>query len=403
MKRALALAVVLAGCSQSGTGVALTIEGPGLAPDELDVVAAYDDRTVDRMVPLAGASLPVSLVAELPDETTSVTFTVTALAAGQPIASGKTPQVAVVPHRIADATVTLGAPGDGGAPLDGGDGGDAAPANDWSVRHAPVAGAGAITAIFGAGTIYATAELAGGVNLLRSTDGTNWTPSQAGSASLEAVWAADASNVFLAGDSDTILFGANASFVSQSSPAAPATRLDALWGVSSMDAYAVGASNTILHLVPGGWVSQNVVGATELFGVWGAGSDRWAVGTGGTILHTTTAAWSAQTSNATGTLYAVWGTGANDVYAVGAGGAIVHFTSGAWTEMTSNTSADLRAVWGAGGEVFAVGAGGVIVHFAGGAWTEMASGTTADLRAVWGTSASDVYAGGAGQLILHHP
>ena len=62
----------------------------------------------------------------------------------------------------------------------------------------------------------------------------------------------------------------------------------------------------------------------------------------------------------------------------------------------------LYATWGTSDtNLWAVGAGGVILHWDGAAWSQFASNTTADLSAVWGSSGSDIWAAGVQGAIVH--
>src|SRR5436305_11407700 len=60
-----------------------------------------------------------------------------------------------------------------------------------------------------------------------------------------------------------------------------------------------------------------------------------------------------------------------------------------WDVEPSGTAADLSGVWGSSpGDVYAVGAGGVIVHRVSGVWAPATSGATENLNAVWGSGAN---------------
>lgn len=410
---ALTSLAALAGCTQPGTGVALTVAG-ALTVDHLLIAASYAGRTVTREVPVpAGTALPTTLLAELPDDTVKVTFDVTGLDAGQIVGRASSPPVDVEAHHIAAVTVTLGgAPGDGSA---AGDGDGAAPL--WTVERGgpPLLGA-ALTGVWSSGAnVYVTSALAAGANLLRSTDGgRHFTPSLAAPSSqnLNAVWGAGSADVFLVGDGGVILHGSGASFTAMTDPAGTPS-LYAVWGTSATDAYAVGSGNTILHLVTGGWVLQTAVGATVLRGVWGSGANLYAVGSGGTILHSSGTSWTPQTSNTAVDLYGVWGAG-GELWAVGDGGTVLRSTGdGQWAPQTSGlpSAIGLASIWGSSAaDVYAVGSGWTILHSAGGGvWTTQASTLTVGnlpqdrFNGVFGTSAIDIFIVGAGETVLHHP
>lgn len=76
---------------------------------------------------------------------------------------------------------------------------------------------------------------------------------------------------------------------------------------------------------------------------------------------------------------------------------------GVWEAQVVPAAGDLAGIWGTSAtNVFAVGAGGVILHFDGSTWRAMDSGTTSALTAVWGPSEANVYAVGADLTILSY-
>ncbi|HZS42307.1 MAG TPA: LamG-like jellyroll fold domain-containing protein [Polyangia bacterium] len=118
----LGVALLLAGCTQSGTGVLLTVDGTA-AVDQLSITAAFDGRSLDQVTPAAPSgplTLPLTLLAALPDEDTSVRFTLVGLSSGAKVSSGAAGPFAVSAHTIRSAAVSLDSLAlDGGAP-DGG-------------------------------------------------------------------------------------------------------------------------------------------------------------------------------------------------------------------------------------------------------------------------------------------
>jgi hypothetical protein len=113
-----ALLLFAAGCSVSGTGVALTVEHAGLTVDDLLVVATFDGQSQPQSArPPAPVQLPQTILAQLPDRDTSVTFDVSALLGGAVVGHGSTDgAVAVRAHQIATAHVFLDAAGTLGGP-----------------------------------------------------------------------------------------------------------------------------------------------------------------------------------------------------------------------------------------------------------------------------------------------
>ncbi len=417
---AVAAAVALAACTQPGTGVELTIDAGGLALDQLRIVASYDGRSPTRTITVAaGATLDV--IAQLPDETTTVAFDVTALAGGSVVGHGSSGDVAVTPHHLASATVTLtGGGGDGFLPGDLGDGGAL-----WSHQQGTLPpGAGAIRGLWASsGTdVYAVGTVTAGANVLHSSNhGAAWTPTlakdpAAAAVDLNAVTGTAANDVYLVGDNATILHGSGTTWTAMTSPAPSGSRLNSVWAIAPGDVYIAGSGNLVMHFAGGGWVTQTPVGTTELHGVWGVAGHLWAVGSGGTILKSTgNASWTPETSGTPNELRAVFGTGASDVWVVGDGGVVLHSDGGGtWTPAAVGVPPDvsLRALGGRpGGPVWGVGNAWTIVRRDAGAaaWIVEPTGLPVDdaagdlLQAIWAPSLNEVFAGGAGQTILHRP
>lgn len=115
----------LAACSESGTGVDLTITGGGLTVDELTITATFEGTTQERRVRLAApVALPSRIIAALPSRALEVVFEVTGWLDGAEVGRGRSPAIAVAPRTIVPGSVSL-APTDGvdlaGADLAGAD------------------------------------------------------------------------------------------------------------------------------------------------------------------------------------------------------------------------------------------------------------------------------------------
>jgi hypothetical protein len=122
--------------------------------------------------------------------------------------------------------------------------------------------------------------------------------------------------------------------------------------------------------------------------------------------------WAAETSGTPNELRAIFGTSATDVWVVGDGVVLHSDGSGTWTAAADGVPADvnLRAIGGRpGGPVWAVGNAWTIVRRDTSAWVVEPTGLTVDdlagdtLQAIYAPSAAEVFAGGAGQTILHRP
>ncbi len=74
-----------------------------------------------------------------------------------------------------------------------------------------------------------------------------------------------------------------------------------------------------------------------------------------------------------------------------------------WASQSGNTTLTLYSAWGtSSSDMFACGAGGVILHYDGASWNQMTSGVTSSLFGVWGSSTDDVFAVGQGGVIIHY-
>ena len=157
---------------------------------------------------------------------------------------------------------------------------------------------------------------------------------------------------------------------------------------------------------PASWQSVTVPVSVELNAVWGSGpKDVFVVGASGKIVHYDGQNWQAQTSPTTSHLHGVWGSGPNDVYAVGSGGTIIHYDGQGWTSMVSNTSYTRWAVGGAGSEAYTAGYLHSVTRFINNAWHVVypaGSPPGPELHGVWASSPTNVYAAGAGGMILHY-
>jgi hypothetical protein len=387
--------LALASCTQSGTGVDLTIGAGGLMPDELQIVATYDDNQHPQTVSVPSGT-PLRLVAQLPDRDLSVTFKVTALQNGRSIGYGMTAPIDVPAHTIVPATLLL------------------QPCGTWCVQSGGVSGMGAITGIWGptAREIYAVSTSANGANLFHTTDGgVTWLPQLVGGGvDLDGVGGTlSGDDVYLVGNNAVLLHGSGTSWTNQMPPFLSAnTRLNSVWALSAMDVYVVGSTNTIIHSVTGGWVQQTPVGTTEYHGVWGVTGHIWAVGSGGTIMHSTGGGtWTMQTSNTGYELRAVFGTSETDVWVVGDNGTVLHYDGNSWAPPAGGLPAGttLLALGGAsGGPVWGAGTDFTVMRRDATMWVPDPTGLAGAglrLRAIFVPSLSEIYAGGDDQIILH--
>lgn len=200
-----------------------------------------------------------------------------------------------------------------------------------------------------------------------------------------------------------------------------AQKLSGVWtgdGASSGEVYAVGDSGTVLHKQGTSWSIERPPTSAALNAVWGSGDEVYAIGARGTILRRKGGMWQPEGVGLTGELLsALWGTvreGQITLYAVGNLGTVLRRERGTWESLSSRvTDVGLTSVWARDErEVYAVGAGGLVLRRTGtaaqGTWAAAATGATSEsLNAVAGYAASktsgeaEVYAVGTNGTILH--
>jgi len=181
-----------------------------------------------------------------------------------------------------------------------------------------------------------------------------------------------------------------------------------MWSGGADDVWIVGESGTIVHGGRSGFVRVDSGVSANLRCVWGAavagGSEVWAAGEDATVLRRMgAAAFVPQshglTSNA---LFSIWLDGAGDVWVTGSS-AVLHYDGRAWTAFQNGLTVGL-GLWGsAGDDVWAVGAssGSDVSRFNGVAWVEAASPVATNLIAVRGTSVGNVWAVGEMGTVIH--
>lgn len=251
--------------------------------------------------------------------------------------------------------------------------------------------------------------------------------------SLNAVWAASATDAFAIGDAGTFLRYDGSTWSALAEDVT--SQLNGLWGTDASNVFAVGDEGSAFRFDGTEW-SPVATDATEsIEAVMGSGSDVWAVGdawigrfdgvrfvredTGlvvngtavfaveasvfvatdrGTVAQFDGSSWQESATGTTADLAGIWGTSPTNVFAVGSGGTIVHYDGSAWTIMDSTTTLGLEEVHGFGAtSVFAVGVMGTLLHYDGAAWTSIPSGTDSNLNSVFviGTEGFAVGEGGA--------
>jgi hypothetical protein len=205
-----------------------------------------------------------------------------------------------------------------------------------------------------------------------------WTPKQL-SAQLTALWASDATHIWVCGDSSANCFFSPGDDMWTQKSANPFYRPGGMWGVSSTVLFFVGNNGDIRS--------------------WDAANNTWTQSTG--------------TVSTGAILTGIWGTSINDVYIsssgnqTGPGEAIYHNTtgnliSGTWSNPINVASGGLNGVSGTTGHTYMVGNTGRIWHSSDGTnWNTLTTGVPmVNLNGVFVLDAQHVYVVGDAGTIL---
>jgi hypothetical protein len=180
------------------------------------------------------------------------------------------------------------------------------------------------------------------------------------------------------------------------------TTNDLLWLTQSYGFLAVGRKGTIVHRSSDGTWERKESGTKEnLFGA----SASYIVGAHGTILEEGESGWRKVPSPTTADLYAVE-SHLHEVVIVGAGGVILQLGDprAGFQLVSSPVTTDLYAVAHGGGfEVYAAGAGGVVLVSSGGSgpWTKQNIDTQRDLHTIDAWLPTMFIAGDHGTILSH--
>ena len=273
---------------------------------------------------------------------------------------------------------------------------------------------------------------------------------------LRSLWVASETDVYVVGDMATLLhYDGHMWTALDSSVFGVATSLLSIWGADDDHLFVVGGKNAY-RLVAGVWTRELTQQSNFLNAVWGSAvNDVRAVGANGVIYQFDGTQWNPEPSGTIATLNAIWGTDANHIWAVGnpigAGSTVLSFNSGVWgpvgvqaqdpnqalNAIGGSGPADvyavgdpssgvvtviqqqpgswlpldeadvqdeaLLAVWARGPGDFLIGGhDGLLIEGQGTTWTTHTTNTSAEIDAVMGSSADNIFAVGAGGLILHY-
>lgn len=384
MRRALAVAVLLAGCGEPRTTLRARI-------DSVQPIVSLSVRVgigggafgAAQSVP---AKVPGDLLVILPDVATAVTLDATGQTASGDFLNGMGSAMSI-PHEEVLVAITLGgAPGgDGMVPLD---------------ASRPVDGA----------VVDQTMEMTDGAipDLTTPPDQTVaktfvQEPSSTQN-DLYGVFGSGPNDIYAVGVSGTLVHSTgNGVWQGQNSNTA-----DTLFGGTAVavdDLYVTGASWTILHSTGNGlWGPQNTPTGQSIYGIWAATpNDLYAVGDNGVVIHSTGggASWTALPAPSQSTLFTAWSSTPTDLWVGGDSGAIFHSSDHGmtWKDFSINSnSADVNTLWGAAADdIFGAMDYGNFTHWNGQTWAPIfQTQATQGLESVWGSSATDVFMCGDG-------
>jgi len=176
--------------------------------------------------------------------------------------------------------------------------------------------------------------------------------------------------------------------------------LRGVWGSAANDLFVAGDSGTVLHWNGAAWSRMATGTRAELHRVWGSSAtDVYVSGENGTLLHYDGSAWSRVAVPATVGLERIWGSSASDVYVGGANATLLHYDGSGWSRIALpiTPTFTVHAVWGtAADNVYVAGSGGFVLRWDGSAWRAENSGRPEQILALWGASGTDVFAAMSG-------
>lgn len=189
-------------------------------------------------------------------------------------------------------------------------------------------------------------------------DGSQWHDLGAPSSEWFGVWAASATDVWIAGDG-RVEHWDGASWTALPTGLSTAfndDRLENISGTGPDDVFIVGRKGIILHWDGSQLVRMTSGTTTPLSDVFAlAPDDVWAVGNGA-ILHYDGTSWSTVSTMPGAVLRGVWGSGQNNVYFGGESGLLLRWDGQAIVSVPSGTTRHLFKLFGLGPERLYAGA-----------------------------------------------
>jgi hypothetical protein len=280
-------------------------------------------------------------------------------------------------------------------------------------------------------------------------DGSEWTVLHCGGERLNGVWASSPGNVIAVGAAGTVMRYDGRRWATM--PTGTTAELLGIWGRAPYDVYVVGEVGTVLHFNGTRWSAVKSGVSTAIRDVWGDKSRCFAVGNGGTLLQLSPTSCRQIDYGTTVGLLGIGGSSATGIYSAGNDGALLRYDGSSWARVRSGTLRSITRVCGTQDGHLIAACGSRIREFDGEEWTSMdvtltgynyysfadvwglsmrglfvlqgdgiqhydgSNWTSMDLPAlpsgdepgarlfdVWGSSAHDVYAVGAGGVVLHY-
>lgn len=268
-------------------------------------------------------------------------------------------------------------------------------------------------------------------NVILRYQGTSWKPVYQGQGTSWRLWGNSSSEMFAAGVGGILRYDGNPKQQWKVAwNADPGRNLSDVWGSSPSDVFTVGMEGKVLHYDGKEWAPQATGVQANLSTVWGFSSTSvFALGSdlrcptcggGGYVLRYDGTKWSTHLHDSGNYLYGIWGTSESNIFAVGRPNdpykkwksTVLRWNGKTWTNMNATQDTVLMAVWGSSpSNVYAVGnyylgkgkkLAGKILHYKGTKWTTVwTGGEMSALSDVWGTSATDVYAMGLADTVMH--
>jgi photosystem II stability/assembly factor-like uncharacterized protein len=392
-----------AGCDRESYLVVKVPTQPAAAIARLRVSALLDGATKTAELPAeaagddggSGLTLPTSLILRLPaDARGAIDLTV-----DEQLADGTT----MYAQRL---TAPLSADGKSEVTIQ--------PGPPWLASIVTL-NANALNGMWAVGptTIYAAG---GGGTILRTGDGSAWTPETSSTnQNLQSIWGSGPNDIYAVGNAATIVHstGAGDWTVLPAPTTAAGKTLHLVWGSGPDQVYIVGDGGLMLSSTNHGqsWQTIATPVTTMLNIVWGASAGHVLIsGEKGAILRSINngASWTTVRAADNGYIWSIWGTGADDIYAAGMNGVILHSGDDGvtWTAQNSGKTATFFGCSaGLANDVFCVADAGTIVHTSdhGNTWVSIPSGVGGVLNWAVAVPAFDtvLVCGDSGQMLRY--